>query len=242
MARSESWVRDSLPLSGRSPRTVEGYAASVRLHVVPGLGRVPLTELTPAHVQGFLRKELELGKGPRTVQLAHAALRIALGQAESWGLVQRNVAKLVQAPGAKTTERRPFSADERARILHAARSEPLYPLFLTAAATGLRLSELLGLRWQDLELDDAQLRVRHQLGSKTRKLEPLKTAASRRTVPLPPAEVSTLRAHRQNQKRKRLAARVWEDSGLVFCTSVGTPLSQRNVTRVWDRVVARSGV
>lgn len=163
----EAWVRDTLPLSKRAPRTVESYEAAVRLHLVPALGRVPLLKLSPARVQRFLRDELDAGKGRRTVELSHAVLRIALGQADAWGLVPRNVAKLVEGPGGRAAERRPFTLGEHTKLLDAARSERLFPLVATGLGTGLRLSELLGLRWDDLDLVKARLLVRTQLSWRT---------------------------------------------------------------------------
>lgn len=242
LERLEAWVRNTLPLSKRAPRTIESYEGTVRLHLIPGLGRIPLAKLTPGQVQAFLREELAAGKGRRTVQLSHAVLRMALAQAESWGLVPRNVAKLVEGPGGGAIERQPFTVDERTSVLSAAGRERLFPLFVMAAATGLRLSELLGLRWQDIDFELGEVHVRYQLGSKTRKLEPLKTPASRRALPLPPGAIAVLREHRCAQAQQRLSASVWDDQGFVFCTRVGTALSQRNVTRVWDRVVSRAGV
>jgi hypothetical protein len=88
----EGWVRDSLPVMNLAASSKRNHESAVRLHLVPGLGRIKLVKLTPAHVQQFIREELAADKGPRTVQLAHNTLRTALKQAELWGLVPRNVA------------------------------------------------------------------------------------------------------------------------------------------------------
>lgn len=238
----DMWVRDSLPLSKRAPRTVESYEATVRLHLVPGIGRIPLAKLTPAQVQRFLREELEAGKGRRTVEVSHAVLRIALGQAEAWGLVRRNVAKLVEGPGGRAMERQPFTLEEQAAILAAAQRERLYPLIVTGLATGMRLSELLGLRWADVDLRSGRVHVRNQLSWKTGELVELKTVASRRTIPLPARVTALLREHRKAQLQPSPTAAESHEIDLVFRTSVGTPFSQRNVLRVWERVLRRAGV
>jgi integrase len=237
----EAWVRDSLPLSKRAARTVESYEATVRLYLVPGLGRIPLGRLTPAQVQRFLREELAAGKGRRTVQLSHAVLRIALGQAEAWGLVRRNVAKLVEGPGVRAAEREPFTPEEQAAILSAARHERLYALFVTGLATGMRLSELLGLRWSDVDLRSGRVHVRNQLSWKRGELVELKTRSARRTIPLPARVATLLREQRQAQLQLPLVSES-RRLDLVFQTSVGTPLSQRNVLRVWERVLRNADV
>jgi integrase len=213
----------------------------VRLHLVPGLGRIKLVKLTPAHVQQFIREELAAGKGPRTVQLAHDTLRTALKQAELWGLVPRNVARLVTPPRYSPQERRPFTRDEQLRILAAARDDPLYVLFRLAHASGLRQSELLGLQWPDLDLDKGWLRVSKQLG-RDGSLHRLKTKAARRAVPLPRVMVELLIRHRTEQEKMRADAVYWEDHDLVFTTRTGRPISHRNVHRSWTRILERAGV
>jgi len=237
----ERWVRESLPLSKRAPRTIRSYQAAVRLHLVPALGRVRLARLSPAQVERFLSDELASGKGRRTVELSHAVLRIALSQAEAWGLVRRNVAKLVEGPGGKAAERRPFTAAEQAAILRSAKEERLYPLFVTALVTGMRLSELLGLRWQDVNLREGTVLVLNQLSWGDPALVPLKTACSRRIIPLPARAAAVLREHRKAQLQNPEAAGGL-GSELVFRSGVGTPLGQRNVQRVWTRVLQRAGV
>jgi integrase len=178
----------------RRPRFRAAKAASV-----PGLGRIKLLKLSPAHVQQFIREELATGKGDRTVQLSHNTLRTALKQAELWGLVPRNVARLV-TPRYSLQERRPFTRDEQLRILAAARDDPLYVLVRLAHASGLRQSELLGLQWRDLDLDEGWVRVSKQLG-RDGTLRPLKTAAGRRAVPLPRVLVELLTATAASKRR-----------------------------------------
>jgi hypothetical protein len=102
-------------------KTKEGYEIAVRRHLVPGLGRIRLAQLTPMHVQRFIASDLEAGEGTRTVQLSHAVLRIALSQAVLWGMVPRNVARMVRGPRHQLAERRPFTRDEQVAILEAAR-------------------------------------------------------------------------------------------------------------------------
>lgn len=108
----EGWVRDSLPVLNLADSSKRNHESAVRLHLVPGLGRIKLLKLSPAHVQRFIREELDAGKGVRTIQLAHSTLRTALKQAELWGLVPRNVARLVTPPRYAPPERQPFTRDE----------------------------------------------------------------------------------------------------------------------------------
>jgi integrase len=192
-------------------------------------------------VQRFIAHELDAGKGPRTVQMAHNVLRNALGDAMRWGLVARNVASLVRAPSYRPGERRPFTLEEQRAILAAARGDRFFIVVVLAHATGLRQSELLGIRWQDLDLDARVLRPRKQLG-RNGGLRDLKSEAGKRAIPLPPSVVEVLREHRRSQDKECADAVYWEDHDLVHTTNVGRPVGQRNAHRSWTPIVRAAGV
>jgi integrase len=192
-------------------------------------------------VQRFLREELAAGKGRPTVKQALVTLRMALKQAVVWGLVPRNAAALVDGITDKPTERRPFTPDEQRRILDAARRDRLYVMVVLAHATGLRQSELLGVRWTDLDLDARVLRFATQYGRDGILREP-KTTAGLRVLPLPQSTIDALKAHRELQDRERATAVEWEDWGLVIATSTGRPVNHANARRSWNRIVRSAGV
>ena len=91
------WLSESVKPAVR-PRTYQSYAELVRLHLEPSLGRIRLSKLTPRDVQKLINSKLNKGLSSRRVQYIHAVLRKALGQAEKWGFVARNVAKLADIP------------------------------------------------------------------------------------------------------------------------------------------------
>lgn len=112
-------------------------------------------------------------------------------------------------------------------------------------ATGLRRGEALALRWPDVDLDAATVRVHATLSRTSRGLEvgPPKTDRSTRTVPLPRTTVESLRTHRTRQAEERLAAGpAWTDAGFVFASEVGTPLEPRNVLRAFQVIARRVGL
>jgi len=225
--------------------TYSSYDDILRLHLVPGLGRIPIAKLAPDEVQSFLNAKLASGLSPRRVRYLHAVLRRALVTAERWGLVTRNVAKLVDPPRVPRYEIRPLTPEQARRLIETASDDRLRALWITALGTGLRQGELLGLRWEDVDLDARRLRVRHTLARVDGKLvllEP-KTARSRRTIVLPAVVVVALRAHRSRQKLERLGAGSrWVDSGHVLATTIGTPIEAAAVTRAFGRALARAGL
>jgi integrase len=225
--------------------TYKSYDDIMRLHLIPGLGHIALAKLAPADVQAFLNRKSASGLSPRRVQYIHAVLRRALVTAERWGMVSRNVAKLVDPPRVTKHEITPLAPEQAKRLIDAAQSDRYQALYVAALGTGLRQGELLGLRWDDVDLDAGRLRVRHTLARVDGSLvllEP-KTERSRRTVVLPETVITALRAHRTRQLMERLVAGSrWVDSGHVFATTIGTPIEAAAVTRAFHRALARAAL
>ncbi len=229
----------------KSPKTAVSYAQVTRLYLAPTLGQHLLTKLEPRHVQAMMNGMVERGLAPRTVQYARAILRKALNQALKWGYVARNVATLVDPPKVKRHEITPLDASHAGRFLDAARDDRLRALFTVGVALGLRQGELLGLRWEDIDFATGTLTVRKQLQRIDGKpqLVDLKTERSRRTLPLPAVTASILRAHRARQVQDRLlAGSRWQDWGLVFASTIGTPLDPRNLTDRYKALLAQAGL
>ncbi len=196
----ERWLDHSKRGSVKQ-RTLENYAYVVRVHLNPTLGHMKLKALTPAHVQGVYRSKLDSGLSARTVRLIHTVLYGALKQAVRWQLVPRNVAEAAVAPKPDKNRRKeiqPLDQEQANTLFEAARGDRLEALYRLAVTAGLRQGELLGLRWQDVDLEAGTLSVRQQL-TRTKKdgltfTEP-KTKKSRRSVKLwdSPGKADTLK-------------------------------------------------
>jgi len=237
--------------------TFVSYEGHVRLHIVPILGRTPLAKVTPADVRRLIAHRLEAGASPRSAQYTHVVLSRALRQAEREGVIGRNVAALVSPPRVQQHEISPLDPDQARTLLETARGDRLEALYAVATALGLRQGEALALRWSDVDLDARTLRVSATLqrvpvmlrgaddgGRGTRyRLEPPKTARSRRTIHLPGVVVTALREHRLRQLEERLAAGgAWQEWDLVFATTIGTPMDARNVSRAFADLLQRAGL
>ena len=233
------WLEDSVRPTVR-PRTMESYAEICRLHVIPALGHLPLVKITPQHIQSLLNEKLESGLSPRRVQYIHAVIRRALGLAEKFSFVPRNVARLVDPPSVPQIEIVPFNAEESKKFLVAVEGDRLEALFVVAVGVGLRKGEVLGLYWNDIDLERSQLRVRRSLQRLSGQLQlvPPKTDKSRRVLGLPAFVVQALHQHRSRQLEERLrAGGSWQESDLVFTTPTGTPLDGPGVTRRLHRIL-----
>ena len=228
----ERWLADSVRDTVR-PTTFERYEQMVRLHIRPVLGQTKLKNLTPAHVRGLYRDKLDAGLSPRTVQYIHVTLHKALKQAVHDGLIPRNAAEAVKPPQVRREEMRLLEPEQVKTLLEAARGDRLEALYALAVTTGLRQGELLGLKWEDVDLEDRTLRVRRTLATAKDgpQLTAPKTKSSRRTVMLTQSATEALRSHLERQLREiDGAGSLWRENGLIFASETGDPLDRRNVT------------
>jgi integrase len=258
------WLRDVVP-SRVGPATLENYRLIAEHHIIPELGKKKLTALSPADVQALLRRKQETrlprrvrtgngiveqpspagGYSPRTVRLIRVVLGQALGQAERWGMVGRNVVRLTDGPRERKTEGRTLTPEQARSLLQAASGERLEAAFVVMLSLGLRRGEVFGLRWMDVDFESNILTVAQALsrvGSRL-VLGPPKTERSRRKINLPAPVATSLRAHKKRQAAERLlVGESWPDTGLVFTSEVGTPLDPANFRHSFDRVGANAGL
>ena len=157
----------------------------------------------------------------------------------------RNVATLVDPPRVVRKEIEPFDVESAEQLLRAVRGHRLEALFTVALALGLRQGEALGLRWDDIDLDNATIIVRKQLQRIEGKLqltEP-KTERSRRTIALPPFAVDALRLHRIRQLQEKLiGGDGWNEWNLVFTSATGTPLDASNLSGQYHRLLRKANL
>jgi integrase len=253
----EAWLTSTIRKRVQAGRlaatTARSYESHVRVHLVPRLGRVPLRQLRPSHVDGMLADLQAEGRSPATAARVRATLSRALTDALRDEVVDRNVAQIAEPPRVEKRKPSAFTEDELRLILLGCAEDRLGALFLFALHSGLRSSELIGLRWDDVDLDAGTYRVTktlHRIGKAAERVvgqtgtvegEP-KTHGSGEETPMSAAAVEILRRHRREQQRERLATRSWQDSGHVFTTTIGTHLEQSNVNRAWKALIARAGV
>ncbi len=239
-------VRDTV-----RPATFTSYEIAVRRHLVPQLGAYTATEIEAGDVRDALRRlsqphsETARRLSPTTVLYALKCLRMAFALAGRQGEITRNVVAGVEAPRLARREVDPFTVAEVLRLLEAVRGHRYGALVALNVAVGLRISETLGLRWSDLDLEARTLRVQVQLARDETGfvlVEP-KSAAGRRTVALPTFVADLLRAHRRRQLEDQLSAKDWSNKlDLAFTTERGAPLHRRNVLRWFQTALEHEGL
>jgi integrase len=253
-----SWVKDVATPRVR-PRTLVHYQSLIDRHIVPVIGRVPLVKLSPQHVQMLISAKLET-LSPKTCRHIRTCLRVALGTAVKWNLIQRNAAALSDAPPMPDQHVRSMTEEELASFEKAAQGHPFEAAFVLALATGAREGEILGLQWSRVDCERRQMQIAVQLqrvylkpasanaeddGPKTSLiLSAPKTKKSFRVVLLCDAAVTALTAHKMRQEAdKRLASTLWQEGDFVFANpTTGTPLDPRTLIKYFHQVKDAAGI
>jgi len=248
----ERWLKD-YAWPNLAPRTAEGYEHIIRRHLIPALGNMLLTQLKPEHLQRYYSEKLAKGRcdgkgalSPRTVRHHHVTLHDALEHAVKMGLLNRNVADAVSPPRYQRPQWQTLSELDISTFLEAAKKTPYYVLFYQALFTGMRRSELLALRWCDVDLLLCQAhitRTLHHLRTGEIVIRAPKSAKGRRMVSLSPSAAMLLQEHKDKQEAQRAMLGVpLKDDDLVFSDLEGKPLLPDTVTHAWIKLVRRTGL
>jgi integrase len=230
-----------------APRTYHNYRLQIREHIVPAFGTVKLSKLDTPNIQALYNAKLRDGLKPSSVRYIHAVLHCALEKALELRLIPRNPAASARPPKIRQEEITPLDVEQTRVLLAAAKGDRFECLYVLSLTCGLRMGESLGLKWSDIDLDAGTLRVHRQLqrireGGGLVFSEPKN--ASRRTIDLPQKAVEALWSHRKRQIEEQLRGGAkWQDHGLVFASSKGTPMDAQNiVNRYFKPLLKRAGL
>ncbi len=223
--------------------TYEGYAWIVRKHLAPALGRHKLQTLKAVHIQKYYDIARTGGVGVQTIIHNHRVLRRALGDAVKWQMIYANPAALATPPKLIKPEINWLDTETIPKILESARDTTkrtdYYIPILLALATGMRRSEVLALRWEDVDLTECTVKVSravaHVRGGEVIYKE-TKTDRSMRTIYISPSVAETLKAHRKAQMQEGA------DSGLICTQRNGAPILPSAFTHATKKILAKAGV
>lgn len=248
-----SWLERHYTEGHISAKSHDRYRTIIQRHLIPALGRLKLQDLRPDHIADMKARWLS-GKRSTSMQPLSGAsvhkhlvvLRRALTEAVRTRIITRNPADVVTAPSVKSrVERRALTEEEIKQLVEAAREGRWDMPIRFTIATGVRQGELLGLKWEDVDLDGGTVAINRTLSYVSGELlfAPPKTDRSRRIIELSAATVHGLRQHRSEQSARRLMlGPSWKEQGLVFPSSVGTPWLSRAFYRGYRDVLDRSGI
>lgn len=239
----DRWLTDAVTPSVR-PQTLNYYESMIRIHIRPELGVMKLSRLTAPDIQRYLNGKLATGLSPQSVAHQLACLRAALGQAVRWRMIGRNEATFVTPPHITRPDRTPLTIDQARTFLDHIEGSPWGAIYALALACGMRQSEILGLRWQHVDLAAGEIHVDKVLVwlKGTPFLDDPKNASSRRTVTLPEVALTALRARQAAQRLDRVGNPGWVDRDLVFTNENGDPIRRDRVTRAFQEELVAAGL
>lgn len=254
-----------------TPGTYVTYEGACRNYIVPGLGAKRLDRLGTTDVQTWLnsvRKTCQCcaqGKDKRrtpkkqrccaigeccrdlpsdtSIRGLRRIIRAMLSCAIEAGMMTRNVVKQTRLPKARRPKRTTWTSGEARRFLEYARVEDqrFYTAYVLLLVLGLRKGEILGLTWEQIDLEAAELTPNFQVQRVGRELlrREVKTETSEQPLPLPGICLVALKEHR---RRLEAEGKSVEDEDLLFTTATGTPVEPRNFNRFWDRAIWGAGL
>lgn len=226
--------------------TIQLYRKTYKRYISPEFGKKQLKALKPEQIQKFLNR-MASSYSNSVFGNINFLLYDLLDQAVKNQLLVQNPMQYTTRPATKNREKRKaLSRSETTAFLSAAEGNYYYDMFRLSTLTGLRIGEVTGLQWQDVDLKKKELRVRHTLAWITGKgyfLQEPKSENSRRTVPLPDKAVSLLRARKIAQGKHRLTyGEYWQPlpdlPNLVFTTRYGTPIDGSNLRAEMRRILS----
>ncbi|WP_405422342.1 tyrosine-type recombinase/integrase [Streptomyces erythrochromogenes] len=254
------------------PNTHTRYTTCVDRYLIPGLGKKKLAKLSAKDVRTWLNQLRTTCQcctrgvdarrdqpcccaagqcchkllSPLTLTYIHSVLKSALEHAVREEEIPRNVARNVRTGTPRPQRFEPLTTDEARRLLTTTQWHRLHALFELALHTGLRKGELLGLRWEDLDLDANTAAIRRTLqrtsaGGLT--TLPTKTRASERRITLPARYVQSLKLHHEQQQREQeTAGSLWQPNGHVFTTAQGGLIDPTNLSRAFTTLLRKANL
>ena len=229
------------------PSSHQTYRGYIENHIKPNIGTIPLEKLTTLDLQKLYKKLLTSGRIDRieskhqpkglsvkTVRNLHQIISSTLALAKEQKLIDSNPAEGCALPKPEHKEMKTLPAEQLQSFLQEAKESGVFELYYLELATGLRRGELLGLKWEDIDLERGSLRVRRQIARINGEVveAPLKTKNAYRTLPLAEDTIDVLKT-----QRKKTGNSPW-----VFPSPAGGPISPDSVLHMLHRVLKRAGL
>lgn len=235
------------------PTTYINYSVKVNNHIKPAIGHYKLKALRQDIIQKFVNSLSDKGLSPSTVEDIYKLLHNAIETAVDDGLIVRNITNKVKLPKKSKPEIKVLTQEQQDAFVEQTKNTYMGCIYIFDLCTGMRLGELLGLKWEDIDFKENQLHIVRTLrkvkdpdnAEESWRLEfgTLKTEASRRTIPLNHTAIKLLHDVRKDQLRNKLkAGSAYEDNGLVFATQLGRPLDPTNMRRTFYNICEKIGL
>ncbi|WPS86510.1 tyrosine-type recombinase/integrase [Brevibacillus halotolerans] len=214
------------------PSTFDFHLFIAKKHIIPEIGSLKIKDLTPRHLQKLYSKKLKAGLASSYIRNMHAVISKSLKTATEWGLVRENIASLTTPPRIEKRQVQTWSLEQANHFLDTIKfrktgNRKFHIVYVLAIYCGMRKGEILGLRWQDCDLEQGYIRIQQTIVKADGRLtfQAPKTRNSVRTIDVPEFAIQSLKTHQLMQKEKRLSlGSAYNDHDLVVANWNGTPV------------------
>ena len=242
----DEWFENYAKIKVR-PSSHQTYRGYIDNHIKPNIGKVPLEKLTSLELQKLYKKLLNSGRidrveskyqakglSPKTVRNIHQIIASAMKLAKEQRLIVADPTEGCALPKLEHREMKTLPVEQLASFLREAKDSGVFEIYYIELAPGLRRGELLGLKWEDIDFEHGNLRVKRQIARINGEVveAPLKTKNAYRTLPLAEDTIAVLK-----QQKKKVGSSPW-----VFLSPTGGPVSPDSVLHMLHRVLKRAGL
>lgn len=241
-----------------SPTTVDGYRSIIKNHLIPYFRSIKMQDIRAMHIDSYINSKRKAGRADetdgglseRTLLHHFRLLSKILYQAEKWEIIKNNPIKKATKPDPKKKEAKFYTREQVNKLLKAAKESDkwMYRFIIVAVNTGLRMSEMLGIQWEYVNLNKKTLTVQEVLvkvsGEGAIFKEIPKTKNSQRTIALPNKLIPIFKDIKKEQAKLRLrfGAEYYTEKNLVFCKPDGTPYYPTTVNRNFNKIKEEAGI
>lgn len=242
----KTWLSEYAESNVRTS-TYEGYERNVRKHINPTLGNVPLKSVSAPMLDKLYRKLIDKGYAINSVKYIHRTLSVALGHAKRYGYIETNPTQNILTKfSANVKTPAPYTIEQMRQLLNGISDTQWHFIVVMGGLYGLRRNEVLGLKWQDIDLQNKRFNIVEQLANrshqqKTGKLtSDLKESYSLRTLPITDDTIPFFVQQKENYKEKMIkAGEVFHDLGFAICKDDGNPLSEGHISRDFHKLITK---
>lgn len=250
------WL-DTYGRQNLAPSTFESYQNIITNHLIPVLGAVPLQKLLPSHLQDYYAQALRGGRvdnkkkmgralSPTTVLYHHRVIREALNHAMKSGLLNRNIADMVEPPRKVKKEMQVLQEEDITKLLNLFKEGYLYMPVYLALMTGMRAGEILALRWDNVDLEKGIINITQSLRQRKAgepEFQQPKTAGSRRAIEVSPIVIKALKKHKAAQAKDKFSCgEGYAKHNLICCLQDGQPIHPGTLASRYYKITRKAGI
>ncbi|ACO28786.1 site-specific integrase [Bacillus cereus] len=219
------------------------YQSNINKHIIPNIGMISLHKLNVMHIQKCYQSALNSGIANNTILFQHRILTAALNLAVKQNIIPRNPATLAVIPKKEKSSIQTWTEEEVKQFLLHSQESRYHIGYLLAITTGMRLGEVLGLRWQDVDFNNHTVTINQTLGHDNKIKTSAKNNSSKRTIPIPLEVIEELKKCKlQVNKDKLRIGPAYHDLDLIICNKLGEVTTRTTFTRHFDKVIKNAGI